>query len=80
VRKEANLATGEWPDTGPPACQVRMKTSAKLRRARRDSTCLSPTNTMINNAKFENLRLLEGIKISKLKTQTSISKTQTRYF
>jgi hypothetical protein len=34
-------------------------------------------NTMINNAKFENLRLLEGIKISKLKTQTNISKTQT---
>jgi hypothetical protein len=34
-------------------------------------SCLSPTNTMKNNAKFENLRHLEGIKISKLKTQNS---------
>jgi hypothetical protein len=33
--------------------------------------CLSPTKTMKNNAKFENLRHLEGIKISKLKTQNS---------
>jgi hypothetical protein len=34
-------------------------------------SCLSPTKTMKNNAKFENLRHLEGIKISKLKTQNS---------
>ena len=39
--------------------------------------CLSPENTMINNANFENLRHLKGIEISNSKLKTYISKTQT---